>query len=94
MLLSSHDGMVGDHQAQGLFLVAAGLFNVVVWPRFAMAIVGDDRAWTGEHWHSAPTSFFWVHAVLDRDGDLVRARHPVDRVPGARDVSLASAPNA
>ena len=51
-------------KAQGLFLVAAGLFNVVVWPRFALAISRDDRAWTGEHWQSRPTAFFWVHAVL------------------------------
>lgn len=46
------------------FLVAAGVFNVVIWPRFAKAIVDDDRAWTGQHWDSAPTAFFWVHAVL------------------------------
>ncbi len=46
------------------FLIVAGVFNVVIWPRFAKAIVDDDRAWDGEHWHSAPTAFFWVHAVL------------------------------
>lgn len=46
------------------FLVVAGVFNVVIWPRFAKAIVDDDRAWAGEHWSSAPTSFLWVHAVL------------------------------
>lgn len=46
------------------FLLAAGVFNVVIWPRFAKAIVDDDRAWSGEHWVSAPTAFFWVHAVL------------------------------
>lgn len=46
------------------FLVLAGVFNVVIWPRFARAIVDDDRAWAGEHWSSAPTTFFWVHAVL------------------------------
>lgn len=45
-------------------LVVAGLFNVVIWPRFAKAVTDDDRAWAGEHWHSAPQSFFWVHAVL------------------------------
>ena len=39
-------------------------FNIVIWPRFAKAIVDDDRAWAGEAWSSAPTSFFWVHAVL------------------------------
>jgi multisubunit Na+/H+ antiporter MnhC subunit len=46
------------------FLVVAGLFNVTIWPRFAKAIVDDDRAWAGEHWNSAPQAFFWVHAVL------------------------------
>lgn len=51
-------------KAQGLFLVAAGVFNLVIWPRFARAISRDDRAWSGQHWHSRPTAFFWVHAVL------------------------------
>lgn len=46
------------------FLVVAGVFNVVIWPRFAKAIVDDDRAWSGAHWDSSPTAFFWVHAVL------------------------------
>ena len=46
------------------FLIAAGAFNVLIWPRFAMAIVKDDRAWDGEAWSSQPTAFFWVHAVL------------------------------
>jgi hypothetical protein len=46
------------------FLIVAGVFNVVIWPRFAKAIVDDDRAWAGEHWHSTPQAFFWVHAVL------------------------------
>lgn len=46
------------------FLVLAGLFNVVIWPRFALAIVRDDRAWAGAAWSSEPTTFFWVHAVL------------------------------
>ena len=46
------------------FLIAAGVFNVVIWPRFAKAIIDDDRAWVGRHWHSDPTAFFWVHAVL------------------------------
>lgn len=46
------------------FLIAAGVFNLVVWPRFAVAISKDDRAWAGEPWSSSPTTFFWVHAVL------------------------------
>ncbi len=46
------------------FLVLAGMFNIVIWPRFAKAIVDDDRAWAGKHWDSTPQAFFWVHAVL------------------------------
>jgi hypothetical protein len=45
-------------------LVLAGLFNVVIWPRFAKAIVDDRRSWTGAAWHSAGTGFLWVHVVL------------------------------
>jgi hypothetical protein len=46
------------------FLVLAGVFNWVVWPRFALAIWQDQRAWTGAIGSSTPTSFLWVHAVL------------------------------
>lgn len=46
------------------FLIVAGVFNVVIWPRFAKAVVEDDRAWAGEQWNSTPQAFFWVHAVL------------------------------
>lgn len=45
-------------------LVAAGVFNIVIWPRFARAIAADDRSWSAGAWSSAPTGFFWVHAVL------------------------------
>ena len=54
--------MIGKVGAR--FLIVAGVFNIVIWPRFAKAIVDDDRAWAGEHWHSTPQAFFWVHAVL------------------------------
>lgn len=47
-----------------VFLVLAGIFNVAIWPRFAVAIANDDRAWGGEAWASDPTAFLWVHAVL------------------------------
>ena len=47
-----------------VFLVLAGIFNVAIWPRFAVVIVKDDRAWDGEAWSSEPTAFMWVHAVL------------------------------
>jgi hypothetical protein len=30
-----------------VFLVLAGVFNWVVWPRFAVAIWNDPRAWSG-----------------------------------------------
>ena len=46
------------------FLIVAGVFNVVIWPRFAKAIVDDERAWAGPRCHSTPQPFFWVHAVL------------------------------
>lgn len=58
-------------RASSRFLIAAGVFNVVIWPRFAMAIVKDDRAWDGEAWSSSPTAFFWVHAVLITTAVLV-----------------------
>ncbi len=46
------------------FLVLAGLFNIVIWPRFGMAIWNDERAWEGAIGDSTPTGFLWVHAVL------------------------------
>ena len=45
-------------------LVLAGAFNWLIWPRFAIAIWQDQRAWQGEIGASTPTSFLWVHAVL------------------------------
>ena len=45
-------------------LVLAGAFNWVIWPRFAMAIWNDQRAWSGEIGQSSPTSFLLVHAAL------------------------------
>ena len=47
-----------------LFLVAAGAFNWLIWPRFALAVWGDQRAWSGEIGQSTPTAFLLVHAVL------------------------------
>ncbi|GGL93835.1 SCO4848 family membrane protein [Nakamurella endophytica] len=47
-----------------VFLVLAGLFNWAIWPRFAVAIWQDGRAWHGAVGGSAPTAFLWVHAVL------------------------------
>jgi hypothetical protein len=43
-----------------LLLVAAGVWNWIIWPRFAVAIWQDPRAWHG----GTPTSFLWVHAAL------------------------------
>lgn len=51
-------------RVQAWLLVLAGVFNVVIWPRFFLAIVNDERAWTGQAWQSAGTSFLWVHVVL------------------------------
>ena len=47
-----------------VFLVLAGGFNWVIWPRFAMAIWNDQRAWSGDIGQASPTSFLLVHAVL------------------------------
>jgi multisubunit Na+/H+ antiporter MnhC subunit len=47
-----------------LFLIAVGVFNWAIWPRFSVAIWNDQRAWTGQIGHSSPTSFLLVHAVL------------------------------
>lgn len=47
-----------------LFLVIAGAFNWVIWPRFVVAIWSDQRAWSGEIGSSSPTGFLLVHAVL------------------------------
>ena len=47
------------------FLVAVGAWTWLIWPRFGLAIWRDTRAWTGgEVGEGAPTSFFWVHALL------------------------------
>lgn len=43
-----------------LFLVGVGVWTWVIWPRFAVAIWNDDRAWS----EGAPTPFLWVHALL------------------------------
>jgi len=42
------------------FLVGVGVWTWVIWPRFALAIWDDDRAFRD----GSPTSFLWVHAVL------------------------------
>ena len=47
-----------------VFLIVAGAFNWVIWPRFVVAIWDDQRAWSGEIGASSPTSFLIVHAVL------------------------------
>jgi hypothetical protein len=47
-----------------LFLIVAGAFNWLVWPRFVLAIWADQRAWSGAIGGSAPTGFLLVHAVL------------------------------
>ena len=43
-----------------VFLVLVAVWSWVIWPRFAVAIWADPRAWHDD----APTSFLWVHAVL------------------------------
>lgn len=48
-----------------LFLVGVGVWTWVIWPRFALAIWNDRRAWSsGTVGAGDPTSFLWVHALL------------------------------
>ncbi|MFC0528643.1 SCO4848 family membrane protein [Phytohabitans kaempferiae] len=47
------------------FLVGVGVWTWLIWPRFAVAIWNDERAWsTGRIGDGHPTSFLWVHALL------------------------------
>jgi hypothetical protein len=47
------------------FLVGVGVWTWVIWPRFALAIWDDPRAWSSRTvGHGSPTSFLWVHAAL------------------------------
>ncbi|MEV0005847.1 hypothetical protein AB0H28_26680 [Micromonospora sp. NPDC050980] len=48
-----------------LFLVGVGVWTWVIWPRFAVAIWNDTRAWSaGVVGQGDPTGFLWVHALL------------------------------
>jgi hypothetical protein len=48
-----------------LFLVGVAVWTWLIWPRFALAIWNDERAWSsGTVGTGAPTSFLWVHALL------------------------------
>ncbi|MEU8071032.1 hypothetical protein [Micromonospora sp. NPDC048169] len=48
-----------------LFLVAVGVWTWAIWPRFALAIWNDERAWSaGVVGEGSPTGFLWVHALL------------------------------
>ncbi|MFC7246271.1 SCO4848 family membrane protein [Catellatospora aurea] len=48
-----------------LFLIGVGVWTWLIWPRFALAIWDDPRAWsTGVSGDGSPTSFLWVHALL------------------------------
>jgi len=47
------------------FLILVGVWTWVIWPRFALAIWNDGRAWsTGQVGQGDPTAFLWVHALL------------------------------
>jgi hypothetical protein len=43
-----------------VFLTGVGVWTWVIWPRFALAIWDDNRAFRD----GTPTAFLWVHAVL------------------------------
>lgn len=52
-------------RAWSWFLVALGVWTWLIWPRFALAIWDDPRAWsTGRIGEGAPTGFLWVHVAL------------------------------
>ena len=42
------------------FLIGVAVWSWLVWPRFAKAILDDERSFDG----GSPTSFLWIHAVL------------------------------
>jgi hypothetical protein len=43
-----------------VFLIGVGVWTWLIWPRFALAIWDDSRAFRD----GSPTAFLWVHAVL------------------------------
>jgi hypothetical protein len=43
-----------------VFLIGVGVWTWLIWPRFALAIWDDSRAFND----GSPTVFLWVHAVL------------------------------
>ncbi|GAA1686107.1 hypothetical protein GCM10009765_39330 [Fodinicola feengrottensis] len=43
-----------------IFLVVVGVWNWIIWPRFAVAIWNDPRSFTA----GSPTSFLIVHVLL------------------------------
>ncbi|MFB9547717.1 SCO4848 family membrane protein [Micromonospora sagamiensis] len=47
------------------FLVGVGFWTWAIWPRFAVAIWNDPRAWsTGTVGEGDGTGFLWIHALL------------------------------
>ncbi|MCW2830193.1 MAG: rane protein [Aeromicrobium sp.] len=47
--------------AWSLLLVAAGVWNMLIWPQFWRRVAKDERARTPD---GATTTFFRVHAVI------------------------------
>ena len=43
-----------------VFLVLVGVWTWLIWPRFGLAIVDDERSFSD----GAPTAFLWIHALL------------------------------
>ncbi|SCF47298.1 SCO4848 family membrane protein [Micromonospora mirobrigensis] len=68
-----------------LFLVGVGVWTWVIWPRFALAIWDDPRAWaTGAVGEGSPTGFLWVHALLIAASLLIGTTVGVLGVRGVR----------
>jgi hypothetical protein len=76
------------------FLVAVGAWSWLIWPRFAVAIWNDPRAWSGGAVGAGnPTSFLWVHALLIVASLAIGTAIAVLGIKGWRRAPRASAVN-
>lgn len=77
------------------FLVGVGVWSWIIWPRFAVAIWNDPRAWSaGTVGQGAPTSFLWVHALLIAASMAIGTATAVLGIRGVRAARRANDPAA
>jgi hypothetical protein len=72
------------------FLILVGLWTWGIWPRFAVAIWNDGRAWSGD----LPTAFFWVHVLLIGTSLVIGTAVGVLGVRGWRGARVQKGPGA